>query len=295
MEELSTDVLVIGSGLAGILSALEAERSGHRVILTGKFAIGMGTNTAMANAAFTAANSHFSKEEHLEATLNSGRGLNHLPLVKTLIENASEAMERLRGYGVPLVERGMGYIVDRPGRSSQLPGVLLVRALLERLRASAIQLLPGLTVFDLVVEGGEVRGAFGFLSDGKSFMVQSKSVVLSTGGAGALYGKNDNQRTILGDGYALALRAGLPLFDLEFVQSFPLVLAEPRLSTFMIYPPFPKETRLFNEKKEDLLEILDIREGLNRAVVTQRDRLSIALYEASQKGDVYFDLTQVPD
>jgi aspartate oxidase len=121
-----------------------------------------------------------------------------------------------------------------------------------------------LTVFDLVVEGGKVRGAFGFLSDGKSFLVQSKSLVLATGGAGALYGRNDNQRTILGDGYALALRVGLPLFDLEFVQFFPLIMAEPRLSTFMIYPPFPKEARLFNEKKEDLLEILDVREGLNR-------------------------------
>jgi succinate dehydrogenase/fumarate reductase flavoprotein subunit len=63
----------------------------------------------------------------------------------------------------------------------------------------------------------------------------------------------------------------------------------------MIYLPFPKEARLFNEKKEDLLETLGIREGLNQAVVTQRDRLSIALYEASQKGDVYFDLTQVPE
>jgi succinate dehydrogenase/fumarate reductase flavoprotein subunit len=93
MEELSTDILVIGSGLAGILSALEAERLGCRVVLTGKFALGMGTNTSMANGGFTAANSRFSKEEHLQATLNSGRGLNHLPLVKTLIENASEAME----------------------------------------------------------------------------------------------------------------------------------------------------------------------------------------------------------
>jgi succinate dehydrogenase/fumarate reductase flavoprotein subunit len=249
----------------------------------------------MSAGVFTAANSKFSKEEHLQATLNSGRGLNHLPLVKTLIENASVAMETLKDYGAPLVERNMGYMVGRPESSSQLPGVLLVRALLERFLASAIQLLPGLTVLDLVVEGGEVRGAFGLLSDGKSFLVQSKSVVLATGGAGALYGRNDNQRTILGDGYALALRAGLPLFDLEFVQFFPLIMAEPRLSTFMIYPPFPKETRLFNEKKEDLLEILDIREGLNKAIITQRDRLSIALYEASQKGDVYVDLTQVPE
>jgi succinate dehydrogenase/fumarate reductase flavoprotein subunit len=293
MEELSTDILVIGSGLAGILSALEAERLGCRVVLLGKFAVGMGTNTSLSNGAFTAANSHFSKEEHSQATFDCGKGLNHLPQVKTLVENASEAVERIKGYGAPMVETEMGYIVDRPAGSSQLPGVLLVRGLLDRLRASSVQLLPGLTIFDLAVEGGEIRGAFGFLKDGKPFSIQSKSVVLATGGAGALYGRNDNQRTILGDGYALALRAGLSLFDLEFIQFFPLVIAEPRLSTFMLYLPIPKEGRLFNEKKEDLLETLEIREGVNRALLTQRDRLSIALSEASQKGDVYFDLTQV--
>ncbi len=106
MEELSTDVLVIGSGLAGIVSALEAEKYGLKVLIVGKFTIGMGTNTSMANGAFTAANSHFSKEDHLQATLESGRGLNHLKLVNTLIENGTDAMKRLRDFGVPLIERG---------------------------------------------------------------------------------------------------------------------------------------------------------------------------------------------
>ena len=75
MEEFSSDILVIGSGLAGILSALEAERPGLRVLLIGKFAIGLGTNTSMAHGAFIAANSNFSKEDHLRVTLESGRGL----------------------------------------------------------------------------------------------------------------------------------------------------------------------------------------------------------------------------
>jgi fumarate reductase (CoM/CoB) subunit A len=295
MEELSTDILVIGSGLAGMVSAFEAERAGLKVLIVGKFTIGMGTNTSMANGVFTAANSRFSKEDHLQATLESGKGLNHRKLIKTLVENAPDAIGRLRDYGVSLVERGLGYGVDRPEGSSQLPGVLLTKALVERLRKSSIHLLPGLVIFDLVVEEGEVQGAFGFFRDGKPYLVKSKSVILAAGGAGAVYRRNDNQKSILGDGYALALRAGLPLLDLEFVQFYPFVLAEPRLSTFMLYPPYPKEIRLLDEKGENLFEKLDIGEDLDRAIVTQRDRLSIALYQASQNGDVYFDLTRVPE
>ena len=74
MEEFSTDILVIGSGLAGIVSALEAENAGLQVLMVGKFTIGMGTNTSMANGFFTAANSRFSKEDHLQATLSREKG-----------------------------------------------------------------------------------------------------------------------------------------------------------------------------------------------------------------------------
>jgi succinate dehydrogenase/fumarate reductase flavoprotein subunit len=294
MEELTTDILVIGSGLAGLLSAFEAEKAGLRVLMVGKFTIGMGTNTSLANGAFTASNSLFSKEDHLQATLKSGKGLNQARLVKTLVEKGPEALKRLRDYGVPILERGMGYIVDRPENSSQLPGILLIKPLVERLKNSSIKVLPGLVIFDLVEEEGEVRGAFGFSKDGKPCLIQSRAVVLATGGAGAIYRRNDNQRSILGDGYALALRAGLSLFDLEFVQFYPFVLGEPRLSSFLLYPPYPKEVRMFNEKGEDLLERFHLRGDLNQAIIVQRDQLSIALYNDTQSGDAFFDLTQVP-
>jgi succinate dehydrogenase/fumarate reductase flavoprotein subunit len=293
MEELNTDVLVIGSGLAGLLSALEAERAGLRVLITGKFAIGMGTNTSLANGAFTVSNSHFSKEDHLQATLESGKGLNQARRVKTLVEKGPDAIGKLRDYGIPVLEKRMGYTVDRPEGSSQLPGCLLVKPLVEKLRDSSIKLLPGLTIFDLVVEQGNVLGAFGFLKDGKPCLIQSKAVILSAGGAGAIYRRNDNQRSILGDGYSLALRAGLPLLDLEFVQFYPLALGEPRLSCFLLYPPYPKEARLIDEKGEDLLEGFNTGRDLTQAVISQRDRFSIALYHASRNGDVFFDLTQV--
>jgi len=293
MEELSTDVLVIGSGLAGLLSALEAERAGLRVLVVGKFAIGMGTNTSLANGAFTVSNSHFSKEDHLQATLKSGKGLNQVRRVKTLVEKGPDAIRKLEDYGVSILEKRMGYIVDRPEGSSQLPGCLLIKPLIERLKDSSIKLLPGLIIFDLVVEEGEVLGAFGFLKDGKPCLIQSRAVILSAGGAGAIYRRNDNQRSVVGDGYTLALRAGLPLLDLEFVQFYPLALGEPRLSCFLLYPPYPKEVRMLDEKGEDLLERFNTGRDLNQAVIMQRDRFSIALYHASQNGDVFFDLAQV--
>jgi succinate dehydrogenase/fumarate reductase flavoprotein subunit len=294
MEELTTDILVIGSGLAGILSALEAERSGLNVLLLGKFAIGMGTNTSLGTA-FAAATSRFSKEEHFRKTLEAGRGLNQHPLVKTLVDQGPEAIETLRRYGVRMIERGNAYVLDRPQTVPQLAGVLFLKILRERLGGSSVKMLPGLTIFDLAVEDGQIRGAFGFYKDGKPYLIRSKAVILATGGAGAIFGRNDNQKTILGDGYILALKAGLPLYDLEFVQFFPFVLAEPRLSTFILLPPYSKEARLLNERGEELLERSGIRGNINQAVLDQRDHLSIFLYEACRHSDVYFDLTRVPE
>ena len=293
MEERLTDILVIGGGLAGILSALEAERSGLNVLMVGKIGIGRGTNSSLSNGVFTAANSGFSGDDHLRMTFESGKGLNRPFLVRQLVEQAPDSIRDLSALGAPLVERGTAYSVLRPEGSSQLPGILLVKALTDRLAKSTIQLLPGMVIFDLVVEGGEVRGGFGFLRDGRPCLVHSKAVVLGTGGGGGIYRRSDNQKRTLGDGYALALRAGLSLFDLEFIQFFPLALAEPRLSTFYIPPPYPKGMRLFDHKGTDLLERIGLEGGLNRAVLTERDRLSIALFEASQTGDIYCDLTAV--
>jgi len=295
MEILSTDILVIGSGLAGMISALEAEKAGLQVLITGKFTIGLGTNTALSNGAFSVSNSLFSREDHFRETLNAGKALNHPGMVNTLIERGPDAMEKLKGYGVSLVENQMGYFVERVKGSASLPGVLLTNPIRERLKNSSIRSLPGMVIFDLIVEDGKIIGAFGFFKDGRPCLVQSKAILLAAGGAGAIYRRNDNQRGILGDGYGLALRAGLSLLDLEFVQFYPFVMAEPRLHTFILFPPYPKETRLMDEKGEDLLEKLNLGNDLNRAIITQRDSLSLSLFEASRNGDIYFDLRQVPE
>ncbi|MGQ9509397.1 MAG: FAD-binding protein [Thermodesulfobacteriota bacterium] len=295
MEEMATEILVIGSGLAGMLAALEVEKSGLSVLLVSKFGIGWGTNTSLSNGAFTAVNSHFSKEEHVRETLESGKNLNRTSMVRLLVEKAEEAIHQLREYGVPLKERGMGYLVDRPEGSPDLGGILLMKPLIERIKGSSIKLAPKIHIFDLLVEEGKVCGAFGFLRDGRPCLIRSKAIILAAGGGGAIYQRNDNQKTILGDGYALALRAGLPLYDIEFVQSYPLVLAEPKISSLPLFPPFPKGMILQDHKGRDLLDQLDLKGDLNQAIIRERDKFTLKAFEFSQKGDIYCDLTRVPE
>ena len=87
MEEISTDILVIGGGLAGVLSALEAEKSGLDVLIVGKFAIGLGTNTSLGSF-FTAANSRFSKQDHFDATVKAGKDCAMLISLRFLLKLA---------------------------------------------------------------------------------------------------------------------------------------------------------------------------------------------------------------
>jgi succinate dehydrogenase/fumarate reductase flavoprotein subunit len=125
------------------------------------------------------------------------------------------------------------------------------------------------------------------LKDGKPCLIRSRAVLLSAGGAGAIYSRNDNQKSILGDGYTLTLRAGLPLFDLEFVQFYPFALGEPRLSTLLLYPPFPR-SQVIDEKGGSLSSAF---EGFERSHDYPKRQPS-SPYTMLLRGDV-FDLTQV--
>lgn len=295
MEEIQTDVLIIGSGLAGIIASLEAAKAGANVLITSKFSIGMGTNSSLSGGFFTSETQYFSKEDHLNETLKSGKGLNNKRLTKILTEMAQISIKKLMDYGVPLSAGRRGYEVEREKYSSQLPGVILMRTLIDKLKLSSVRLMPGLVIFDIVIEDGEVRGAYGFFRDGRAFIIKSKAVILAAGGGGGIYLRNDNQKSILGDGYAMALRAGLRIFDLEFIQFYPFVIAEPKLSSIILVPPFPKEMKLIDDRGKDPLEDSEINGDFHKAIVFHRDYLSIKLYEASQKGDIYCDLRGVPE
>jgi aspartate oxidase len=236
-------------------------------------------------------------EDYVRETLDAGRGLNERRLVAQLATGAIEEVEFLRKLGVVLLPRPpLMYQVRAGNRSDKMPeGQALVKKLLGEVRRyDNTHLLSNAFIYELLVEGGQAKGAIGF-KNGEPFLISSGSTVLATGGGGALYERNDNHKRMIGDGYALALTAGLSLVDMEFIQFYPFGFAEPGLPPTIIYPPYPDEVRVIDRDGNDFFKKHGIDMAVNRIGRTLRDKACHLIYKESQVGQVYMDYTHVPD
>lgn len=286
-------IIIIGAGLAGMMAAYAAQAEGVEVILIDKGPLGIGTNSALANGVFACPTADFSQEAYREDTIRVGRKINEVATVNRIAQEAPKAMAFLRSLGLDLKERRGLFSVFTP-RPEVIPGLILVKTLAEKiLGLEKITVLRNLYITDLLKEQ-TVTGIKGFDETGREIILQASAVILAAGGAGAIYRRNDNQRSTMGQGYALAARAGLSLWDMEFVQFYPLVLNEPRLPSLLVYPPYPDEIKLVNASGEDLLKKWKV-DNINEAVMTKRDAFSVLLYEEDQKGPVYLDCRHLPE
>jgi len=290
---MKKDVIVIGGGCAGMVAALEAEREGAEVILVDRGPIGIGTNSALAGGIFAGATPRYSPEQHIKDTLETGRGINRQRLLQLAAEQASEAFSFLRSSGVEFTESRRGYRV-KSSRPGLIPGVTLVKILAEKIRPlGRVQIVSGLYITEILRDKEKAYGVTGFDGSGEILRLFAPAIILATGGAGALYRRNDNQKGIMGQGYHLAAKAGLELWDMEFVQSVPLVIAEPSLASLTVRSPRPPQAKLINAKGEDLLKKYDIGD-IDEATVTRRDEFSAILYREGLQGPVYMDYREVP-
>jgi succinate dehydrogenase/fumarate reductase flavoprotein subunit len=290
---MQKDVIVIGGGCAGIVAALEAEKNGANVMLIGRGTIGIGTNSALSSGIFAGPTPQTTPEQYIRKTLQAGKRLNRESMVNLVAREAPRAFSLLRSWGFELEEITGRYIV-KPSRPDVIPGLTLMKVLAAKIKESdGIKLVRDFYVTEILKNEGSVCGVKGFDKTGEEVIIDAPAVVLATGGAGAIYLRNDNQKGILGQGYYMAAKAGLELWDMEFVQFFPLVIAEPGLPPKAVFSPHPKETRLMNEGGEDVLQRYQIGD-LNEAIKTRRDDLSSALFKEASKGLVYIDYRKVP-
>ena len=227
---MKNHVIIIGAGLAGMVAAISAHDEGSRVTLIDRGSVGLGTNSALSGGLFAGPTFLNSPEDYIRETLDVGRGINRAGLVRLVASKATEAFDFLRSMGLTLIEFPSAFAVESTSPEI-IRGVTLAKKIAEKVRELPnIQIVTSFYVTEIVIENGRTQGVKGFNREGKDLEIASDEVVLATGGAGAVYAKNDNQKTTMGQGYHLAAQAGLSLWDMEFVQCYPLVIAEPHLN-----------------------------------------------------------------
>jgi fumarate reductase (CoM/CoB) subunit A len=273
LDHLSCDVFVLGSGAAGLRAAVAAREKGLEVLVASKGMPGKSTCTWFSGGVMAGTPAGASTDGHLQRTLMAGRGTNQRELVEILVDEAPLRLNELMQWGIR-AEFQHGYLYSK-GRPPVL-GEELVRCLLRRNKELGTRFMGNLLVADLVVQGGAV-GVNAFEESSRSwFAVTAKGVILATGGAAALYLRHDNPKRILGDGYRLALEAGATLQDMEFVQFYPLALAEPGLPPLVVPPRLADCGRLVNNLGEEVLDKYGIME--RPAAERARDKLSQAIF-----------------
>jgi succinate dehydrogenase/fumarate reductase flavoprotein subunit len=292
MDPRTCDVLVIGSGAAGLRAAAAAREAGAQVLIVSRGAPGKASATILSGGVFAASRAGESSSGHLERTLQAGRGLNQLSLAEILAAEAPARLQELVDWGFDGVFRE-GYLFSR-GRAP-VWGERIVRCLVDRNLALGSEFQSGLAVEAIRVEEDQGLVTAYETASGKRHSIATRAVVLATGGAAGLYARHDNPRGMVGEGCTLALRAGAMLQDMEFVQFYPLGLAEPGLPRYMVPPRLGDHGRLYNAAGESIYAKFGIEE--RPAAEKARDRLSQALFtEIYCEGrEVWLDLTGVSE
>jgi len=242
--KLETDVLVIGAGGAGIYAAIEAARAGNRVLLADRSLIGRGGATVMAMMTVAVALADAAPdapEFHLADTLASGRSLSDPEMARLLCEEGPDRIREMDDWGVGWARDDSGAITSAHAPGHDRPrcvyvdflntGPAVSKTLRKVLnRADGITRVGDLQIVDLVVKDGAAAGAVGVdIASGRPVLISAGATVLATGGLTRLYRRSSASSNMGGDGYALALRAGAELIDMEFVQFFPIGHLAPRL------------------------------------------------------------------
>jgi succinate dehydrogenase / fumarate reductase, flavoprotein subunit len=269
---LQTDVLVIGSGAAGMYAALEAARHGAAVMLVDRSLIGRGGATVMAQMTVAVAlgeeePDHW--EHHLADTLKAGRELCEPALSQLLCEEAPACIREMDRWGVGWAREGNHLKqVQAPGHDRPRcvyvdfvnTGPAVSKTLRAQLqRTSAVQRTGDLLVTDLALAGDACVGAHAVhTTSGEPVAIAAKATIVATGGLTRIYARNSASTNMGGDGYALALRAGAELVDMEFVQFFPIGHLAPRLVGMdpIMWDPFRYKLggRLLNAERREFLQ-----------------------------------------
>ncbi len=315
--EMKTDVLVIGSGIAGLFSALKISEYADVVLVTKKNKAESNTNYAQGGIA-SVIDSTDTFEKHIQDTLIAGAGLCHEDAVTIMVEEGPSRIYDLIDIGTKFTKKNGkldlakegGHSMARIVHAKDFTGKEIERALIEGVNSKKnIQILENVVAIDLLTEHNihrlknqplDNRNCWGAYvldcSKNEVIKITSKVTMLATGGIGQVYLHTTNPGIATGDGFAMAYRAGAKIGDMEFVQFHPTSLFAAGKNNSFKTPSF-----LISEAVRGFGGLLKTKSGEQfmqnydaRRELAPRDIVARAIdNELKKRGDeyVYLDIT----
>lgn len=294
------DVIIIGSGIAGVFTALEISQKYDIAILT-KETLDISNSGLAQGGIAVSLDKKDSPELHFKDTLYAGAGLCNEQSVWVLVNEAASNIDRLCKFGVNFdktkqhelaLTREAAHSMNRIIHAGDTTGKEVCDKLISVVKTrNNIKIYERTFVIDLVTKDGACKGVLVCDENGDllKFLV-SDIVVCATGGFGQLYSNTTNPDVATGDGLSMAYRAGAELMDLEFVQFHPTVLYHPQNKNFLISEAVRGEGALLknSEGKRFMPEYHPLNE------LAPRDVVSRAIFEETKKTQsthVFLDIT----
>jgi L-aspartate oxidase len=261
MRRYRTDVLVVGGGGAATASTIAAHDNGARTMMAvkGRFGVagvrGAGATSNPIGDYWTIRTvgpdgGLFNPPKAVHADMvQAGLGMADPELCQIFVDEVPEAIKRLKGMGMRFKSKMIATMEGKRSEQKTNNIVAIQKAVIEQTETEVVE---GANIIDLIVKDGHCIGAVGVHDDGEPFVIESGAVVLATGGVGQLFMHSFNPPGNTGDGYAMAMRAGAELFNMEFMQQG-LATTWPTQAMIMLYE-MEEPYRLVNAKGRFFVE-----------------------------------------
>lgn len=303
-KDENTDIVIIGGGGAGLTASITAKDNGANVILVEKAAI-LGGNTNYATGGLNAANTSVQKSKGIEDsaekffndTMKGGKNTNNKTLVETLTSNSSEIVDWLMAKGADLSNLGRmgGQSVDRTHRpAGGAPvGPNVVAALSETAKKSGVDIRLSTFAESLIYDGEVIKGVVVKAPNGQQYKINSKAVIIATGGFGAnpeMVVENNakllgfgttNHKGATGDGISMAKTINADLVDMNEIQTHPTVM--PSNSVMITEAVRGNGAILVNRDGKRFVNELDTRDVVSKAELAQKGASAFLVFDENVK------------